>query len=87
MITEWDWRQDVTSIRSPTLVIHGEEDLIPEKASREWAVYIPQSHLLSIPGSGHFPHLGSSEFFLYAVDQFLNGEWPEGSEEVDDDSS
>jgi len=86
VITEWDWRQEVTSIRSQTLVIHGEEDLIPEKASREWAIHIPQARLLTIPAAGHFPHLEAPEFFLSAVDLFLNGEWPDESEEVDNDA-
>lgn len=84
VITEWDWRQEVTSVRSPTLVIHGEEDLIPEKASREWVVCLPQARLLTIPGAGHYPHLEAPELFLSTINQFLNGEWPEGSIEVDD---
>ncbi len=74
LVTEWDWRQDVASARSPALVIHGEEDLIPVEASREWVNSLPQARLLPIPGSGHFPHIEAPEMFFSAVDQFLNGE-------------
>jgi proline iminopeptidase len=84
VVTQWDWRQKVTSAKAPTLVIHGAEDLIPEDASREWTTTLPEARLLIIPGSGHFPHLEASDLYFSAVDQFLNGEWPEGAEAIDD---
>lgn len=87
VITQWDWRQEVASAQTPTLVIHGSEDLIPEDASREWATSLPQARLFTIPGSGHFPHLEVPDLYFSAVDQFLNGEWPKGSEVVDDDAT
>ena len=78
----WDWRQRAASINAPTLIIHGEEDLIPLDSSLEWAKVLPHARLLSIPGSGHFPHLEAPDVFFPAVDKFLDGIWPEGSEEV-----
>jgi proline-specific peptidase len=77
-----DWRPQLASVKVPTLVIHGMEDLIPLEASREWAAALPNARLLVIPGVGHFPHLESPEVFFPAVDQFLKGEWPEGAEVV-----
>lgn len=74
---EWDWRERVTSVQALTLVIHGEEDLNPLEASREWANILPRARLLVIPGSGHFPHLEAPEVYFSAVDRFLSGEWPE----------
>jgi len=83
VITEWDLRQQVISAQVPTLVIHGEEDLIAVGASREWASTLPNSRLYIIPGSGHFPHLEAPELYFSAVDRFLSGEWPEGAEAID----
>lgn len=77
---QWDWRQRMTSVQAPTLVIHGEKDSIPMESSREWANVLPNAHLLIIPGSGHFPHLEDPEVYFPAVERFLNGEWPEGAE-------
>ena len=82
VITQWDWRQQVTSAQAPALIIHGADDLISVDASREWAATLPGARLLIIPGSGHFPHLESPDLYFSAVDQFLNGEWPEGAETI-----
>lgn len=78
----WDWRQRVSSVRAPTLVIHGMKDLIPLESSREWAITLPHARILIIPGAGHFPHLESPEGYFSAVERFLRGEWPEEAEEV-----
>ena len=78
----WDWRKRVASAKAPTLVIHGEEDLIPIESSREWVKVLPHARLLNIQGSGHFPHLEAPEIYYPAVRKFLDGEWPEGAEEV-----
>ena len=67
-------------------MIHGEEDLIPIEAAREWAISIPNARLLCIPGVGHFPHLEAPEVFFPSVQGFLNGEWPEGAEIVQNPS-
>ena len=75
----WDWRQRVSSVQAPALVIHGSKDLIPLESSREWAVVLPHARLLIIPGSGHFPHLEAPDVYFSAVERFLSGEWPEGA--------
>ncbi len=78
----WDWCERVVTVKAPTLVIHGEEDLIPIESSREWVKVLPHARLLTIQGSGHFPHLEAPEIYFPAVRKFLGGEWPEGVEEV-----
>lgn len=78
----WDWRERVASVKAPTLVIHGGEDLTPIESSREWVKALPQARLLTIQGSGHFPHLEAPEVYFPAVRKFLDGEWPEGVEEA-----
>jgi len=80
-----DWRPQLTSIKVPTLVIHGMEDLIPLESAREWAATLPNARLLTIPEVGHYPHLEAPDIFFPAVDQFLRGEWPKGTEVVKSD--
>lgn len=70
----WDWRQEAKSITAPTLIIHGEEDLIPLESSQEWRDLIPQACLISIGGSGHYPHLEAPGKFFEAVLDFLDSE-------------
>jgi pimeloyl-ACP methyl ester carboxylesterase len=77
---ERDWRSRLASVEAHTLVINGMEDLIPVEAAHEWVAAIPDAHLLSIPGVGHFPHLEAPEIFFPAVHKFFEGAKPEGVE-------
>lgn len=67
---------------APALVIHGGEDLTPIESSREWVKALPLARLLTIQVAGHIPHLEAPEVFFPAVREFLDGEWPEGAEEL-----
>jgi proline iminopeptidase len=68
----YNWREVAASVQSPTLVIHGSEDLIPPGSSAEWAETIPNAELEVIEGSGHYPHLEAPERFFAVVDRFLD---------------
>jgi pimeloyl-ACP methyl ester carboxylesterase len=68
---QYDWRAVASSIKAPTLVIHGSEDLIPLESSAEWAEAIPNARLEVITGSGHYPHLEAPDTFFDLVDSFL----------------
>lgn len=68
---QWVWRSMLSSLKAPTLVIHGTEDLITLESSREWVTVLPQANLLVIEGSGHFPHLEAPKVFFPAVGKFL----------------
>ena len=74
--SNYDWRDRVSRITAPTLVIHGTEDLIPLESSKEWVDTLPNARLFVIEGSGHYPHLEFPEIYYPAVDQFLKGKWP-----------
>ncbi|WP_136625342.1 alpha/beta fold hydrolase [Dictyobacter kobayashii] len=75
-IGDWDWRARIVTLTIPTLVIHGEEDLVPLSSSQEWVKTLPDSRLLSIPAVGHYPWLESPEIFMPAVIQFIQEQWP-----------
>jgi proline iminopeptidase len=76
----YDWRPRLSTLQAPTLVIHGSEDLIPLESSQEWTALLPNARLLTVAGSGHYPHLEAPEIYFPAVDQFLRGTWPDGAE-------
>lgn len=75
----WDWRQEAGAVRAPVLIVHGSRDPLPVAGSREWAAALPESRLLVVEGSGHFPHAERPEVFFPAVEAFLDGRWPEGA--------
>lgn len=79
---DWDWRPALHAVTAPALVIHGTLDFISTESSREWAAALPNSRLLLLDGSGHFPYVEVPERFFAAVDSFLQGNWPPGSEPV-----
>jgi proline iminopeptidase len=76
---QYDWRPMMTSVRAPTLIIHGSEDPLLLQFAREWAATLPESRILELPGIGHFPYVEAPDRFFPAVDRFLMGEWPAGA--------
>jgi pimeloyl-ACP methyl ester carboxylesterase len=69
------------AITAPTLVVHGDADVIPLAGSEAYARLIPDARLMRLPGVGHFPHLEAPNAFFAAVDAFLRGRWPDGAVE------
>jgi proline iminopeptidase len=76
---DFDWRADLSRVRIPRLVIHGERDNIPLEGNKEWVARQPEARLLVIPGAGHWPHYERPGETLGAIESFLEGQWPEGS--------
>ncbi len=77
-IGDWDWRHELSNLLMPVLTIQGEQDPLPMAGAEEWVEILPNARLLRIPASGHLPFVEQPEIFYPAVEQFLNGEWPEG---------
>jgi len=77
-----DWRQDLSRMQVPTLIIHGSDDVIPLASSVEWAATLPIARLLDIQECGHFPFLEAPDVFIPAVERFLAGGWPEEAKKV-----
>jgi proline iminopeptidase len=79
---EFDWRARLAEVKAPRLVIHGAQDNIPLEGNREWAAGRPEARLLVVEKSGHWPHYEQPAPVLRAIDAFLRGEWPSGSEAI-----
>ena len=79
---QWDWRQAVSEVSGPALVIHGQEDPLTLEGAREWATTLQQGRLLLMDGVGHFPYVEDPDRFFPAVVEFLNGDWPRAAEVV-----
>jgi pimeloyl-ACP methyl ester carboxylesterase len=79
---EWDWRDKAASLKAPTLVVHGMEDLIPLASSREWVATLPCARLFTMAGIGHYPWIEDPASFFPAAERFLAGEWPQDAEQV-----
>lgn len=56
----------------PTLVIHGDHDIVPESAAEEIANAIPNSEFVVLENCGHFSCLEKSKEFFYIVERFLS---------------
>ncbi len=67
----FDFRSTVAAVVAPTLIVHGEADVIPVTASREWAEAIPRARLVTFPGVGHFPWAEAPQPFFDVVHEFL----------------
>jgi proline iminopeptidase len=62
----------VATIRVPTLVVHGAEDLVPLDMPRELAQKIPGAQLVIIERAGHFPYIEKPAETFAAINQFLS---------------
>jgi proline iminopeptidase len=69
--TGYDLIPRLRELRVPTLMIHGEHDLIPEACARRVAEAIPGARLEVLAGSGHFSYLDAPEALQAAVSGFL----------------
>jgi proline iminopeptidase len=66
-----DYRAALKSVSAPALVIHGEKDLQPEKASRMYADLFPNAEFRVISNAGHFAFSDQPEAFAQVVREFL----------------
>ena len=74
---EWlrdiDLREQVSAMRCPVLLVHGENDpLMPVAAARWLTEHLPQSQLEVFNGAAHAPFLNNPEFFASLVGDFLH---------------
>ncbi len=73
ILKQADYRQQLSRITQPTLLIHGNRDhLIPVKAVYEMAMQIPDAQIREIDRAGHAPFLSHPRLFIEAVENFVN---------------
>lgn len=72
ILLESDLRAEVSNIRKPTLLIHGDRDTLAPVQAAHWMMQqLPNGFLRVISGSAHAPFLSHSEQFIVALNQFL----------------
>jgi pimeloyl-ACP methyl ester carboxylesterase len=72
-VTSWDRSQELTRLKMPTLILHGENDSIdPVENGRRLAAAIPGSELVILPDANHQVFTDKEEESLGAITDFLN---------------
>lgn len=71
MGTKHDYRSALKSVNAPVLVIHGQNDLQPEKASRMYADLFPNAQFQVIQNASHFAFSDQPEEFARIAGEFL----------------
>jgi proline iminopeptidase len=76
---KYDLLTRVGQLRIPTLILHGDGDLIPLELARHIAHAIPDARLEVLRDCGHFAYLEQPEAMFEAVARFLD---PAGPDQV-----
>jgi pimeloyl-[acyl-carrier protein] methyl ester esterase len=72
ILLDTDLREEIASIRKPTLLIHGDRDTLAPVQAAHWMMQqLPHGFLRVMSGSAHAPFLSHSEQFIAALNQFL----------------
>lgn len=67
-----DFREELASLQTPTLVIGGDQDLlVPHAQHRELAEILPQSTFIALEGIGHSPMRETGPSLVDRIEEFL----------------
>jgi proline iminopeptidase len=69
--SEYDLFPKLARLRIPTLLIHGEHDLVPVECARRIAEAIPGARFVLLGGVGHFSYLEAPNDVRKAIVEFL----------------
>jgi proline iminopeptidase len=69
----YDWRHVLADLNVATLVIHGEQDVLPVEVASQTTALLPHARLTLIPEAGHMPFWEAPQAFFPTVDAFLTG--------------
>jgi pimeloyl-ACP methyl ester carboxylesterase len=72
MVRVYDWRETIARIETPTLIAHGEQDLLDATVPESIHALIPNSEVAMIAHAGHMPFWEAPEEFFERVERFLN---------------
>ena len=67
----YDWTALLRAVSVPTLVIHGDRDLLPVSVAQEIVATLGNARLEIIPDAGHMPFWESPELFFTLIESFL----------------
>ena len=68
----YDWRPVLRALDRPTVVFHGERDLLPPAVAQELVEVLPKARLELVSGAGHMPFWESPDEFFPRVTTFLD---------------
>lgn len=71
-LAAFDLRGELASLRVPTLVVYGQDEVGPGIGGSELARTLPDATVATIPDAGHFPFLERPEAFLRTLRAFLD---------------
>ncbi|MFT8310171.1 MAG: alpha/beta hydrolase [Sporolactobacillus sp.] len=72
-ITKFDFREELTKIKLPTLVISGKFDILnPPDLGKEASDLIPNAQIIEFDHEGHLLRLENPEHFKKVISKFLN---------------
>lgn len=76
-------RERLSRITQRVLTIHGTKDRnAPYGSGREWAATLPNARLVTVRGGAHQSWADDPERVFGAIEQFLQGKWPESAERI-----
>jgi proline iminopeptidase len=67
----YDLRKNLSHLTVPTLIIHGNKDIIPVWTAEEIHASIPNSKLIVLKNCGHFSYIECPSEFFSAIRKFL----------------
>jgi proline iminopeptidase len=67
----YDWREAISTLQAPTLVIHGALDPLPVETSVQLASHLFSAKHAVIPDAGHMPFWEAPDVFFSLVESFL----------------
>lgn len=67
----YDFKLKFQEIETPTLILHGDCDPIPQWTVKEIAHLIPNAECKILKDCGHFPHIEKSKVFFNEINSFL----------------
>lgn len=63
---------DLSPLDAPTLIIHGDHDIIPPSIAESLHQKMPHSEYLLMKQCGHYPHIEDPENFFRTINAFIN---------------
>jgi proline iminopeptidase len=68
----YDWRDALRALSAPSLVLHGDRDVLPADQARRTAAHLPHARVVVVPDAGHMPFWEAPQRFFPPVLAFLD---------------